>query len=287
MAMNLTKTKKWGAFFLAGILPGLALMFMLMQSEIVVDAETQAMHLNFNPLMVLLPFVGVVFLCIAIGSKMISHPLTQMIEGDGMLVFDVSSTGIIAPFIVKLNGNMIQGKLNKRPVESFFSRDLVARLIKPRHASAIEQEDKVIIELPKKDEHKYTFGMGSWTCLLYNSQLGTFMSKETLALVEERVFVNHLVLYLNKKIEELSEKIRDFARYIVEHTRPRKGILDNPLIWIVILIVLGLILLAMAPIAINFLTNLGVLPAPVAPTGTELVPGQAITPSNLGGIPTR
>jgi hypothetical protein len=109
--------------------------------------------------------------------------------------------------------------------------------------------------------------------LLYNEQIGAFITKEFLSNIEKDTFAEHTVLYLNRIMEELTSVMRDFARYVIESLKPKGSIFGSKWFWIIILIV-GLILAGLlAPSLIKSIKGMmGTATQTVNPDGTVLTP---------------
>lgn len=206
--------------------------------------------------------------CFAAGGKLLANPFTQLLEGRGLLALDMSSAGIIRPFIVSVQQPFIKGKFNGEDIEDIFNRETVMQLGNPetKGKGYILQGTKktgekvggLAVVLTEEEYNSARFALFHYPVLIFNSQLKTFLTKDMLMAAEKEVFSEHLLLYMNRKIEELTSLIRDFARYIVELTKPKGSIFANKWV-IVIMIILGLLLLAaFAPAIIDTLKG-GVL----------------------------
>ena len=224
-----------------------------------------------------------ILVCLIIGVIMLKNPFSLILEGKGLLALDFSSSGVIRPFIVSVQQPFIKGNFNGEPLEDVFNREAVYQLAVPEKqgkAYIIQGKDKegketkgVAVVLDEDAYNKARFAFFHYPVLIYNSQLKCFLTKDMLMEREKEIFSEHLLLYLNRKIEELTSLIRDFARYIVELTKPKTNWLAGK--WgIIIMIVLGIILLAMfAPTIIDSLKGSGI----GAAVGSTL-PNQPVTP---------
>lgn len=70
-------------------------------------------------------------LCYFLGRVLLLNPFTAMLEGKGILVLNIDSTGVIRPFIVSVMSPFIQGKLNGRQVKDAFDRSAVFHMAAP------------------------------------------------------------------------------------------------------------------------------------------------------------
>lgn len=237
--VNFYKVKKWGAGFLNGFVPVIVFLIMILLGDL------------------MLAIIGVVIiipLVVWISKRLIAHPMLQCIEGDGLLVLTPDSTGLIDSFIVKVSNPWLIGKYAGKKVETIFNREIVNYLGPPKKTTATveeEGENEIMrMVLPKREKNNAIFTFGQMPCLLYNKNLGEFITKDAFANLERDTFVKHMVLYLNRKVEDLTSQLRDFARYIVEQTRPQKQSFLGSKIFmiIIIMIILGVLALLVLPL---------------------------------------
>lgn len=225
MAINVMKIKKVFGIFLAGILPLILYTMFLLSGWGLLYSSVAGI-------------IGII-LGYFIFSLLYKHPLLQMLEGKGLLILTIDSTGVIKPFLAKANPPFVSSKLGS----TIFDRKAVAYLKPPVSANLKNESDKYIIEIPKDDLHENLFSFSSFPVLIYNRNLETFLSKETLSKLELDGTIKHLVIYLKKKTEELTSIMRDFARYVVEMSKPRQtfAFLSSWWFWILIFVAIGII----------------------------------------------
>jgi len=206
---------------------------------------------------------GIIFMLIGtiisyfVGNSLLKNPFTELIEGKGILMLDITSTGIIQPYICMVQTPYIKARIGRKWIEDIFNRSAVFQWAKPITAKkpAIVNEDKTKfkIEIGEKEYNDGRFALFHYPCLIFNSQIEStmtkdmLMSKDMLADKEKEAAAEHGILYLNKKMQELSNAMRDFGRYVVELTKPGKSLLGNRWMWIIIIIGLGIILIMFAP----------------------------------------
>lgn len=191
---------------------------------------------------------------ILIGVLLLKNPFSAMLEGKGILTLNLSSTGIIQPFIVKVNPPFIRGKLSGRFVNDVFNRSTVMQIEPPTIAATPAQftaEGGINITLTKDEMINARFGFNQYPVLIWNNQIESILTKDFLSDKEKEAFAEHGILYLNRKTEELTSQIRDFGRYIVETLKPKPNWYENKIIWIVIVIVLIILAALFAPALIN------------------------------------
>jgi hypothetical protein len=217
------------------------------------------------------------FLMAILTNLMLRHPLTQLIEGKGMLTLTLDSTGFIETFLVSAeNQPFVHGMFRKKNVETMFDRDITQYLIPPQKTRLVDAtmidvngrvigKRKVLLMPTQKEKADYLFAFGNYPTFIYNKVVGTFLPKSLLSNFEQNTFTKHAVMYLLKKTEELSASVRDFARYIVEQIRPKKGWLaaNKWIIYVIIAAAVILFIVMFAPSIMNSLqgTKLPGLPS--------------------------
>ena len=193
--------------------------------------------------------VGVV-MSLVIGRKMTNHPLINALEGKGILTLSIDSTGNIVPYICPVyRGKVLDPSGN----ETIFNRENLTYLYFPKVAGA--KEVKVIsddgnvtteyhIVIPK-NILEYKFGFDGIPVFLWNENLQTFLPKDFLASFELATVKLSLVRGIDHKVSDLSSSIKNFARYVVDQIRPKKGIPFGGLAIGLIVIVIIVFVLAM------------------------------------------
>ena len=247
MQIKAFKIKKYGAFLIAAFIPTILFFFGLM---------------SYGLSWAFIFFFAGAVLSMVIGSILISHPLLSMLEGSGILCITIDSTGVMRPFLAQVRAPYIRAKLpGGKTIFTVFDRNTIHYLTNPLKAIARIKsgeetsektgektgEETLVLELPRKDYVKSLFAWGAFPVLIFNSVLGEFYTKEMFCKLETETFVQHLVLYLNRKIDELSNNMRDFARYVVEQTKPKINFFQSKFFWIIIIVVILVLALLFAP----------------------------------------
>jgi len=178
-----------------------------------------------------------------IANIMIKNPFSDLIEGKGLLILDINSTGIIKPFILGIAPPYIKGVKDGKPVEDVFNRAGVFMMRTPvKSANKVhnipegEKAGGVKMELSEDDYNRARFGMFQYPTLIYNSQLDSLVTKDFIGVTERETFAEHTILYLNHKMNELTSTLRDFGRYVVETLKPKGNIFQNKIFWIIVII---------------------------------------------------
>lgn len=224
---NVFVIKKWSALILAGVLT--TFLFAILS-------------IFYNFTYGAIGFLVGLILSAVIGNLLLKNPFTSMLEGKGLLVIDLNSSGIIKPFLVRFAPPYIKGKLRGQQVEDIFNRETIAQLSTPIEAGGVVswKNGKLTIELDSAEYNNSRFAFLHYPVILFNSIINSVITKEQLSNMEKDTFSEHIILYLNRKLDELTSLIRDFGRYIVELTKP-KSLLKSSWFWIVL--VIGLVAL--------------------------------------------
>jgi hypothetical protein len=221
--------------------------------------------------------------CYALATLLLKNPFTKMLEAKGLLLITLDSTGSMQPFNVGLDANTRQhvlGRVYKKIVSGVFDRNTIFDLSTPQDATMrLEnnksgEEEYVICRIPKKDVNKNRMQFTTAPVFLYNTQLATFYTKDWFGDQERYMYANHLLLYLNKKMEELTSLIRDFARYIAEQLKPKSTFQLGSTFWI------WLIIIFLAIVGLYF-----AWPYIADAFGTATANGKDIIPSGASIIP--
>jgi len=211
-----------------------------------------------------------IFFCFVIFTLLTRHPLMSMIKGQGLLGMTFDSTGVIEPFLIKVMPPFIKGRINsmKKDATSLFDREAVFYMKPPKQAELVytgdflEKDDKgreenfthYDLRVPKGKETDITFAFQQYMTFIYNKNMGAFLTKSALSKIETEGVIKHLVLYLKVKTEELTLIMRDFARYVIEMTKPKTSFLAGKggmLIWIIFGIGILVLVLMFAPAIMN------------------------------------
>jgi len=167
-------------------------------------------------------FAGML-LSVFIGVVLLKNPFTLMLEGKGILVLNLDSTGVIRPFLVGIDSPFIKGKIGKKDVEDVFNRKSVFELAQPvKAAKKAQYKEKggLILDLSEEMYNKGRFALFHYPVLIYNEQLSTIITKDFLSDAEKNLYIEHVSLYLSQKVRELTTSVTNFGRYIVENLKP-------------------------------------------------------------------
>jgi hypothetical protein len=206
---------------------------------------------NWSPFAVIGGTLLSVIVFSIVAGQLLRHPFTKIVEGEGLAVFDVSSTGIVQPFLIRVAKNEVVGKLGKSNIKGVFDRESVYQLAEPVNVSAPlkidEETGDVTITITNAEYHRSRFALYHRPLLLYNSQIQSLLTKDYLSDKEKNTFTEYGLLYLVRKVEELSTAMLNFGRYVVEMTRPKQEFVGSTWFWILIIGGIGVLAVMFGP----------------------------------------
>ena len=228
--------KKWGALLMVGMITTVAFYGGVMLKGFLVGIAGL--------------FIGLIISCI-LGNLLLKNPFSLILEGKGVLFLDINSTGVIRPFVLQVRPPYVQGTgpLGAE-VQDVFDRDMVYNLAVPQKGGDIQQgkgtdgETRTQIVLNEEDYNRGRFGFLHYPCVIWNSVIGSIITKDYLSDNEKTSFAEHQLLFMNEKTKELSSAMRDFGRYVVEQLRPKLGI-SGGTIAIIIIVIIIIVLIAL------------------------------------------
>lgn len=204
-------------------------------------------------------WAGGVIISLFIAFLLLDNPFRAVLEGKGILALDLTSTGIIRPFLLRLQPPMMQGKVGGNPVMDIFNRG-ASFILKPpvvrkeNTATPITSGEKaggVKLEFSEEEMNRNRFQLYHFPVFIYNSMLKSMLTKDFISEKEKDAFSEHTVLYLIKIIEGLTSITRDFARHVIEQLRPTISIFANKWFWIILLVVGGILAFLFGPAIIE------------------------------------
>ena len=260
--LNMWVVRKWGGLMLSSLITVICFYIGTLYYGLMVGIASMVLGLIFGMLM---------------GSLMLNNPFRKMLEGKGIMVFSLDSTGVIRPFIVGIQSPYIKGRFNKKPVNDVFDRSTVLNLATPKEVgkkAKVTDEGGVEIKLSNEDYNKGRFGFFHYPVLFWNDQIKSIITKDFLGDTEKQVFAEHGVLYLNRKMEELTSAVRDFGRHVVELTKPKESFWANKWVWVIVAVLVGILVFLFAPVLIDAISKVGI----TAGSGYEEAVNNAVTP---------
>jgi len=196
-------------------------------------------------------FIVSILISLLLGSVLLSDPFRKLVEGKGMLVFNMDSTGVMEPFIVEVLPPNITGVFRGQQINDSFDRAAVGQLNLPKVGKAWQSNDEdgdyLNIQLTKNQFNSARMGLYSYPVLIWNDNLKTLLTKQFLSDLETKSLAQHGVLYLVRVLQNLSNDVRNFGRYIVDQMKPNKGLMSNWWVWLLILAFVGLFAIMIIP----------------------------------------
>ena len=219
-------------------------------------------------------FLGVAGVMLLISNKLLDNPFRGMVEGKGLLAFNMDSTGILKPFNVALRSEYVVGRYNKRWISTIFDRKSVFSLAPPVKAGvATELKDGGLkLEVDAEAFNKSRFALYHYPVLIWNEQVKSLLTKEFLSEAEKDIFAQHNIIYCNRKLEELTSATRDFGRHIVDNLKPKNWASSGWVMWIVIAAVVILAIMFLPKILASFGGIGGVVGGAAKTTGGIITP---------------
>jgi hypothetical protein len=198
-------------------------------------------------------FIGML-LSALLGSVMLKNPFSEMLEGKGILAVNLDSTGVLRFFVTKLQAPYVVGDLNGNEVDDVFDRAAVVNIAHPvkagRSGEIVDEHGQTKgfkIELTDEEYNKGRFALFQYPVIIWNEQIKSIITKDMLGDTEKDIMSEHSILYLNQKMKELTSAVRDFGRHVVENLKPKDRLLGNKWVIIIAVILIGILLLVMAP----------------------------------------
>lgn len=242
---NPFKLKRMIAMLMAGVFPIITYMF--------IEPYTQEPY-NWSFWALVGGTMASVLIFSWIAGLLLRHPFTKLVEGEGLGVLDVSSTGVVTPFLINLKNSEVRGRLGKIDIKGVFDRESVYQLSDPVNVKAPLEINKetgdITIKISNADYHRSRFALYHRPLLIYNSQIQSLLTKDYLSDKEKNTFTEYGLLYLVRKVEELSTAMLNFGRYVVEMTKPKTDFLKT-YGWIIIVIGIGLLAVLFGPAIIE------------------------------------
>lgn len=226
-------------------------------------------------------FLVALVLGLFLGFILLKNPFSDMVEGRGIMVFDFTSTGVIRPFLVRLQNPFVVGKFNGKFIKDIFNREAVASLAPPVVSKATvstKSSGGLSIDIDEKEYNENRFALFHYPVLIWNSNINSFLTKEWFSELEKTIFAEHTVLYLNRNLEDLTSAVRDFGRHIVDTLKPSESFFSNKWVWIIIFIAIIVVLAMFAPSILNTLKGVGSTVGGAVGTAGGAVAGAPITP---------
>lgn len=215
-------------------------------------------------------FFCALLLNVIIGNTLLSHPLRRAVEGSGIMVWTLDSTGVIQPFIVKVAPPRVNGWLKSKWISTIWDRNSVFMFNEPKEGTATidDKKGEMTIKLNSEKYVKSRFATASYPCFFYNQHTSMLLTKEMLSDFEKSTTADHVILLMNKLLEEANSILRDFTRHTADLLKPKQSLLQSKWFWIVLIGGLVLIGALIAPTVIKYIGGMTQTASLVIPTAT-------------------
>ena len=234
--LNIFKAKRIGGLFLTALLPFILFLSFLLTGYGLFWATVAWL-------------IGTALAVLLYRRVLVRHPYIDYLEGSGIVVRTLDSTGLIRTYVVRVDPPHIVRR-DGEPID-YFDRDFAWYEYIPKEVRGaffqrnvrIGDREYAVLGIPEDELNEAKFVEENHIVFFWNPPTGTFLTKDVLGKFEKELLTNHLLLYLVEKVKELSTNIRDFARYVVEMTKPQKrNLLQNWWVWVLIILAVGVII---------------------------------------------
>lgn len=200
---------------------------------------------------------------ILVSNYLLKNPFTELVEGKGILALPFDSSGLISPFILKVNMPFVEGKYRGQEISDVFNRKTVLSMSSPLNlnkapevvntGTEAEAEYKLRIDISEEEYNTGRFQLNQYPVFIYNMSLNSILTKEMLTTMENKAFAEHTILNLTRKVNELSKWIRDFARHAIEQMRPKSPMKIGTIAMWILIVLMGIMLIIFMPQIIKVL----------------------------------
>ena len=197
-------------------------------------------------------FIGIIMSTL-MSNLLLKNPFTNMLEGKGILAINMDSTGILQFFNLYVKQPELNGNFLKKPITDVFDRNTVWNLQPPlkNQGHYIQNDDGSLdIHVDKDGYNAARFGALQYPTVIWNDNVKSLVTKGWLSEQEKDSFIEHGLIYLNREIEKLTSIMRDFARHVVETTKPDKKFWESKgsmVIVIIVFVVLAILFVMFLP----------------------------------------
>lgn len=169
--------------------------------------------------------IGTIVIGYFVMAYLLKNPFTNALEGKGLLVFDINSTGILGLFNVGVTkSGQVGGNYLGHKIKQFFDRTTIFNLSRSvgngtAQVNKIEGEESkggIKIDIDSKEYAKARMGLQHLPVLLYNSQTKTFLTKEWISEDIEKKLHENVLIQTKNDIVDLEMQIKDFNRTFLD-----------------------------------------------------------------------
>jgi hypothetical protein len=220
MSNWLAKARRLVVYFLTGILPFLAFFLGLV---FIKDVNLSAVVA-----------VVIAFIMVILSNLVSSTAWVKIVESDKMLCLNISSTGIIEPYLLDAEPPYAVGKLKGKVKRLFFDRiGAIYYLLNPRKAEVVEEKNEVVMRFDKTKYNSMRFDLSGVTTFIYNEQLDNFLTKDFFADKEQQLFLKNQAFSVHNQLESINNDLHYYASYVNEKLLKKKLLGIDPM-WLII-----------------------------------------------------
>lgn len=193
-------------------------------------------------------FMGMLLTVVA-GNLLLRNPFSNFLEGKGLLVANLDSTGIVPFFNIKLERPHLRGEFYKQSIEDTFDREAVFNMIPPEGKQGVgiyTQDGGMLIKLNNQEYNKGRMVTMQYPLLIWNDQIKSLITKDFLSDQEKHAFAEHQSLHLNQQMNSLTSVTRDFARYVVEQLKPLKKFFSGGAGGVIAIVLIVIVIIVLA-----------------------------------------
>ena len=228
MANNwLAKARRLVTYFVTGIFPFLTFFLGLVFVK----------DINISAVLAVL----MAFIMVWISNLVSSTPWVRIVESDALLCLNISSTGIIEPYLLQVEAPYAIGRIRGKLRKLFFDRGGIFYLLNPKKGVLKEENTTITVSFEKNNYNATRFDLQGVTTFLYNEQLNNFLTKDFFAEKEQQLFLKNQAFSIHTQLEEVSKQLNYYASYINEKLLKGKFLGLDPLL---LILAVGIILVA-------------------------------------------
>ena len=201
MGVNwLAKARRLVAYFLTGIFPFLAFFLSIVFLK---DVNVAAG----------LGVVVAIFMTF-ISNWVSSTPWVKIIEGSDLLCLNMSSSGIIEAYTLKIEPPFAIGNIAGKLKKIFFDRSAIFYLFNPRKGEMVEEKNEVVLKFDKSKYNSMRFDLYGVTTFIFNEQLGNFVTKDFFMEREQALFLKNQAFSVHAQLEDVRANLNYYASYV-------------------------------------------------------------------------
>lgn len=188
---------------------------------------------------------GTMLVCAFLTNVLIDNPFRRMLEGKGLLVIGLDSTGVLDFHVLGVSNGRLTGNIIGKKIYEPYDQNLIHTLYQPKvHLDGYvmhekEEEELMIVDMRKFRQFK--FGFNQYPVLLFNKVTRKLMTKEFIG-GNERMMASHLVYVASERAKDLNATMLNFSRTVVDKEHNTGGIDMGKLLkyFLIGIIVLGI-----------------------------------------------